>query len=257
MKPNIETTVDAGDSPAPIGELRLALGQDLSALAILHDRELDVDTIALLKAAPDEPLGLQLEMISGRGKEAVTLFAEAVKQLPARPGDELIDELAADYAGIYLTHALRASPCESVWLDEDGLAMQEPMFQIRDWYQRHGLQVRDWRTRSDDHLVLQLQFLAHMISHDVALDEAARFLDEHLLRWIDHFAARVASRCATAFYASLSAVTAAYLDELRDLLSELLDQPRPKAGEIEARMKPVRATALPDPQFVPGASPSW
>ena len=28
---------------------------------------------------------------------------------------------------------------ESAWMDEDGLIMQEPMFQIREWYARYGI----------------------------------------------------------------------------------------------------------------------
>jgi TorA maturation chaperone TorD len=50
------------------------------------------------------------------------------------------------------------------------------------------------------------------------------------LRWIEEFAERVADRCSTRFYAGLALLTAAYLDELRDLLARLLDQPRPAPG---------------------------
>jgi len=55
--------------------------------------------------------------------------------------------------------------------------------------------------------VLQLQFLAHLFSLDdqqETLREAARFLDEHPLRWVEQFARRVAARCQTPFYAGLS-----------------------------------------------------
>lgn len=52
-----------------------------------------------------------------------------------------VDELAADYAAIYLTHALRASPHESVWRDDDHLMLQGPTFAVRAFYRRHGVQV--------------------------------------------------------------------------------------------------------------------
>ena len=77
--------------------------------------------------------------------------------------DQTLDILAAEYADIYLNNSLQAFPCESVWLDQEGLTMQEPMFQVREWYGRFGLQVEDWRKRTDDHLVNQLRFAAHMI----------------------------------------------------------------------------------------------
>jgi len=39
-------------------------------------------------------------------------------------------QLAADFAAIYLNHSIQASPCESVWLDEEGLMRQQPMFKV-------------------------------------------------------------------------------------------------------------------------------
>jgi TorA maturation chaperone TorD len=187
----------------------------------------------------------------------------AVAYLPPADDAAALDALAADYADIYLTYKLRVSPCESVWLDEDGLIMQEPMFQIREWYKKYGLAAQNWRERTDDHLVLQLHFVSHLIGSGAGtaqLAEAARFLDEHLLRWIHPFAERVASRSATPFYAGLAALTAMYVEELRELLAELLGEPRPTAEEIEQRMSPAQAEG----EFqdipivsVPATTPSW
>lgn len=237
--------------------LRAAVGHDLLALAVLHHVELDGETIARLQAQDENSGGFLLMPASERGKEALRLFKEGIRLIDEHPDDAVLDELAADYAAIYLTHAFSASPCESVWIDEEGLAMQEPMFQIREAYERHGLAVSDWRIRSDDHLVPQLQFLSHLFEKKVDLEEVARFLDEHLLRWIDRFAQRVGTRCATPFYAGLAMMTAAYLDELRDLLAEIDGQSRPSKEEIDRRMKPTIEVALPEPKFVPGSAPSW
>lgn len=52
------------------------------------------------------------------------------------------------------------------------------------------------------------------------------------------FASRVAGRCESAFYAGLVLLVAQYLDELRDLLAQIVAEPRPSAEEIEQRMKP-------------------
>jgi TorA maturation chaperone TorD len=134
------------------------------------------------------------------------------------------------------------------------------MFKVRKWYRRYGLAAEDWRLRSDDHLVLELRFLAHLLdgaTPPVDLTEVARFLDEHPLRWIDHFAERVAGRCATRFYAGLALLTAAYLDELRDLLAEVLGTPRPTPEEIEASIAPPQVSLEVDGPFLPGAAPSW
>ena len=249
-----------GSHRDPVQELRSAVGEDLRLLALLHDRELDRELLTALQRECSEGfLGLLLQ--GERGRESIELLLAGLNELPAQPVAATLDRLAAEYADIYLNNGYHASPCESVWLDDDGLIMQEPMFQIRDWYKRHGLAVADWRMRTDDHLVSQLQFVVHLFELDQdsgSLDDAARFLDEHLLRWIEDFAQTVASRCETQLYAGLVLLTAAYLDELRDLLADVLDSPRPTNEEIEERMRPKATVAIAGPApYVPGAEPSW
>ena len=230
---------------------------DLMNLAQLHDRELDRETIASLK---DDrfPQGLAFRLESPHGAEAVDTLAVVIAAMSAN--DAVLDDLAADFASIYLTHAFGASPCESVWLDDDGLAMQQPMFDVREAYARMGLTAPDWRMRPDDHLVFQLQFISFLFEHDgsASLADAARFMDDHLLRWLPNFAARVAQRAETPFYAGLAMLTSVYLEELRELMVQILGEPRPTAEQIEQRNRTVNEVALPTPSaYVPGSAPSW
>ncbi|RMG38915.1 MAG: dehydrogenase [Gammaproteobacteria bacterium] len=259
----------AGTAPAqrpddPLTTMLEVIAGDLSLLAGIQDRELaEADLKALVEIGFPGCLGLSPD--SAPGREAQALLAELMRRIAEAGADSaLIDELAADYADIYLNHSIQASPMESVWLDEDGLVMQEPMFQVREWYQRYGLAAENWRVRPDDHLVLQLQFLAHLAQNAPASEEAgehlsemARFMDEHLLRWIGQFAERVVARCGTPFYAGIAQLTAAYLEQLRDLLVELLGEPRPSAEEIEERMRPRRQVEEVPVKFMPGTAPTW
>jgi len=244
-------------------QLATVIAEDLALLAGVQDRELDLESIELMHEL-GFPRCLHFTPRGELAGEAFTVLEEAMRALRS-PDTEVLDELAADYADIYLNHSIQASPLESVWLDEEGLTMQEPMFQIREWYRRFGMAAENWRVRSDDHLVLQLQFLSRLIggrvngslSRPERLAEAARFIDEHLLRWIEEFARRVAARCGTPLYAGVAMLTAAYLDELRDVLAELLGEPRPTAEEIEERMKPKPEAVEVPLTYMPGAAPSW
>ena len=241
-----------------LDQFRAAAAQDLTYLAALHNAELDDELLGRLRDA-GFPDALGLNLAGDTGRAARDLLARSLAGLAPPMGLEARDELAADYAAIYLTYALHASPCESVWLDQENLAMQAPMFQVRDFYRHHRLAAADWRTRPDDHLVLELHFLACLLrdDHPLALPEAARFLDEHLLRWLPRFAERVAARCATPFYAGAARLTAAYCDELRDLLAELLGDPRPSPEAVEARMQPRPGPNAAPLQNMPGLAPSW
>ena len=255
------------DPEAALTALCSAIAQDLSQLAVLHDRELEAACIVALQQA-DFPAGLGLCLQSDLACEAASVLHTALVDCGQDPGEAALDALAGDYADIYLNHTLQASPFESVWLDEDGLAMQQPMFQVRAWYRRYDIAAENWRRRADDYLGYQLAFLAHLFTSCAkapddesavnVLRDSAAFMDEHLLRWLSGFAKRVAHRCATPFYAGLAMLTAAYAEELRELLVEILGEPRPDAAVIEQRMKPGVSVAveLPAP-FVPGAAPSW
>lgn len=237
-----------------------AVVDDLRGLARLHDREPDRALLSSLRAV-GFPGSLGLRLHSPSGREACQVMAQAIDALPDPLGDDDLDRLAVDFAEIYLNYGLRASPNESVWLDRDGLERQEPMFRVREAYRRHGLAVEDWQKRADDHLVLQLTFVAHLLEQTgerELLRETAAFLDEHLLRWVPQFATRVATRCATQFFAGLALLTSAYLDELRDVVAAVLEEPRPTPDEIEARGHP-EATATPGgpTRYVPGVGPGW
>jgi len=234
------------------------VAEDLQMLSLLHDREPDVDFIHLLQEQrfPD---GLGLRLTSERGREACDVMAEVLRMLPETMDQPALDDLAADYASIYLNHRIQASPEESVWINEENLTHQDSMFQVREWYARYGMEAPDWRSRPDDHLVLELEFIGRLLSQPVdqeQLQEVSRFMDDHLLRWLMDFAERVASRCDTPYFASMAMLTGTYCEELRDLIAEVLGEARPSKQEVEERMQPrVRAENGVPVKFMPGMGP--
>ncbi|HEC07563.1 TorD/DmsD family molecular chaperone [Thiolapillus sp.] len=241
-----------------LGLFRKQTAEDLELLAILHDREPDAQLLQQMKHA-GFPQVLALNLESESGRQALDLMHKAILDLPEAITTQVLDDLAADYASIYLNHNIHASPEESVWLDEDSLICQDSMFQVRSWFEKHNLEIYNWRIRPDDHLVYQLQFIAHLLSENddmETLEEAATFMDEHLLRWLGDFGRRVSQRCDTPYFAGAAALTAAYCEELRDLLAEILQQPRPSKEEIEERMQPAAQTEPVPVKFVPGIGPA-
>lgn len=207
-----------------------ALAEDAAMLAALHDRELDEERFVALRTL-GFPRNLALPLTS----ETVAAFDYALGQWADETAVPLV-VLAADYAGVHLTNACRVSPCESPWVDEDGLVMQEPMFAVRAWYARYGLEVSDWRMRTDDHLAHELDFVAALLGRG-ELVAAARFLDEHLLVWVPEFARAVAQRADTPFYAALAYATAAWLERVRELLAQELATPPQPLTLDEARRR--------------------
>ncbi len=232
-------------------ELCEALAEDIDQLVRLHDRELDAETLAALRQAgfPDN-LALVPE-------EGAALVRESLRGVLNHSSD--FDALAADYAAIYLTGACGASPCESVWLSDEHLHCEAPMFELAGLYAAYGLAVADRRRRYDDHLVCQLLFLRHLLLR-ATVDAAAiaAFLDEHPGLWIGDFAARVAARSGSPFYAGLALLTAGWLHRVRDLVAEPGGVPRPSREAVEARLRVRRSAHVAEVapiRFVPGTGP--
>jgi len=233
----------AGQADPPVTpppQWRKLAAEDLNALAWLHEAERSPSVLAslynngfpaTLSLAPAQHPSLRamdgaLAALAGRGDGSIPVSSA--------------DELAADYASIYLTHGLRAAPFESVWLDEDHLIMQGPTFAVREFYKRHGMQVRDWRQMTDDHITHELQFVALLLERDEQR-EAARFLGQHVMAWLPAFAQRVAQRAATPFYAALALLTLTCCEQCQQWLPRV------------AQIPPVRPAADREPS--PGCGP--
>ncbi len=236
-------------------ELRNALVEDLDQLIRLHDRELDAETLAALRTAAF-PGGLALSAADESGETAYANMAAALRENPT------LDELAADYAAIYLNNRFGASPYESVWLSDEHLACDRSMFELREIYAAAGWRVGDWRRRFDDHLVLQLQYLRRVLaSAAVDPEKLAGFIDEHIGYWLPDWGRRVSSYCGTRFYAALAELTHVWLRRFRELLGEIHDLPLPsreRMGEKINRKLALDKAEIAPVRFMPGVEgPSW
>lgn len=247
-----------------------AWSDDAGTLALLHDRELGPDMLAGLRALAF-PANLGMLPCGEKGRQVFEMMRWAMTSLPDLPDTAFMDNLAADFAAIYLTGALDASPFESFWVSDEHLLCQEAMFEMRALYSAEGLKAPDWRQRPDDHLVFQLQFLAKRLERIAggagtapgAGDEwraLALLLDHHLLRWLPDFARCVSQRCDSAFYAALALLTDVWCQQLRDAIARHLGEQRPTREEIEASCRPATPDEVrPEPvRFMPGiGGPSW
>lgn len=236
------------------GRAALAGAADALALLIrLADREADADLITGLQAA--QAGDMLAEMLpAGLASDAGRALQAALNDLDTAPGT--LDRLAADYADCFLNHGYRLSPHGSVWLTEERLERQQPMFDVRDWYGHYALAAPDWRVRPDDHLVHELQFVHHLLTlstPDAAWD-AAVFLDLHVLNWVPEYGAQMIERCETPYLQAVGALLATMPRALRDLLTDLTGV----AVNIAPRPGDQPLTKAPEQQmYIPGAQPSW
>ncbi len=202
-------------------QFRSVVAEDLLALAALHARPLEPDVImALWRDCYHGLLGLQLH--SAELRQAVNLLCMGLTDIPTCLDKNALDALSTAHRQIYTDDRLGARPFESVWCDSGNSDQQESVGKIAEWQRRFDFTPRESFEHGPDHLVSELQFLAHLASNEsgpAPLAELVHFLDQHLLRWVDRFALRVCECSQARWYQGLAALTAAYLNELRAVIT--------------------------------------
>jgi TorA maturation chaperone TorD len=149
-------------------------------------------------------------------------------QLGRRLSDDEFDPLMADYTRLFVGPGqVLAPPWESVYFNDERLLFQVPTLQVRAWYRRFGLETAGEQTEPDDHIGLELAFLAHLGRLGLQAAEARRaeklpelldaqraFLAGHLLKWAPAWCCAVEAQASTAFYSGLARLTRGVLQEL-------------------------------------------
>lgn len=233
---------------------RMADGLDV--LIRFHDREIDQELLSALQA---DHIASGFKELSRRKEtdQEIVALGKALRDLGQAPDAGEMDDLAAEFADLYLTHGYRVSPSGSVWLTEDKLERQLPMFDVREWYEHYGISVPNWRVRADDHLVHELQFVSFLCRHGdaIAARDAAGFLDLHVLPWIPEFCQRAAQRVQHPVYRALMQLTDAFLEDLRSALETFCGKERKLRVVIN-----LDTQRAPEPEaapYVPGLAESW
>ena len=229
---------------------------DLTLVCRLHDREPDADLLSELSGIdPRQWFSLQ---VAGPDAEAgLSLLGTFFETCIAtqQQGNDPSEELAAEYADLYLTFGKRLAPNESYWLTDDHLERQEPMFAVRRWYAHYGLSARNWRIRADDHLVNEMEFVSLLLrdGRPHAVLDAGKFLDMHLMRWSQDFLGGIVQRTSSQYFAGLALVTEALLQSVRKVLETVTGTPRQEPKPATG----MAAASGPEERYLPGVQPGW
>jgi TorA maturation chaperone TorD len=133
--------------------------------------------------------------------------------------------LLLDYTRLFLgPMQILANPYGSVWLEENRTLMGDTTMAVLALYQEGGFEIDDEFREVPDHIAVELEFLYLLIfqenearsSGDAArltavADLKARFLGQHLGRWIGPFTEAVKGSAESAFYRQLAELTALFV----------------------------------------------
>lgn len=210
--------------------------QVYALLARLFEKEIDEGLFVQLRDGDildchEGSIGEALDMMRGylRGDGACTL--------------DLARDYAKAFCGAGSTKRNSAYPFESVYTSKEGYLMQEARDQALAWYHRFGLGKSDSWNDCEDHVALELEFVAYLAGKCVEALEAAgqdgdaqqggaarvkelldaqrAFVGEHLVNWLPEFDRDVDHKARTDFYRGLARLTSHYAKEDLALLESL------------------------------------
>jgi TorA maturation chaperone TorD len=145
---------------------------------------------------------------------------------------EAFDDLCADYTRLMLGPGkVMAPPWESVYHSAERLIFQEKTLQVRAWYQRFHLEAENLHNEPDDHIGLELAFVAHLARQALIAFEQQKqaafecllaaqrdFLREHLLKWGLQWCTLLQSQANTDFFRGIALLTRGILAELAAMM---------------------------------------
>lgn len=156
---------------------------------------------------------------------APAAMRSGLAELARRPDAGGADALAEQYVALFDRQVV-CPPCEGAYGPPrmSGKAMQ--LADIAGFYAAFGMTAMGHQPDADDHIGAELEFMGalalkeawalaegHADNAEVAQGAQRAFLDEHLGRWADAFAARVLATAPPGLYATAARLLAAWLRE--------------------------------------------
>ena len=194
----------------------------------------------VLKIATDshteEALKLLLQEDEHLFEEAFKVLEQVALALQDKP-EQILDKLNSEYTYLFIgPNALPAPPWESVYLSKEKALFQESTLRVRQAYLKYKFLPANYPREADDHLALELDFMAHLSQiaqehfengqieemKEILADQKA-FLNDHILLWIDDFAKDIQKSKTHYLYPAMAELTRHYLKIDAALIEELLE----------------------------------
>lgn len=210
---------------------------------LMEERALGYRFLArAFRAAPDAALTAAV-LQSAAGSAADGPLAPFFAEADGADQEALRIDLAADYNQLFLgMSAHPVAPYESVYTSEEGLMMQDARDEVLRAYRQWGLRVPDDFDLPEDHIALELEFMACLADRTREALEAGKdaegdsgestssvrelisaqraFLNTHL-SWALSFCDDIEAHARTAFYYGIAGLTRQQLKADEDILKRL------------------------------------
>jgi anaerobic sulfite reductase subunit A len=207
-------------------------------LAKMYEREVTTELLRELSSSssPLIQIGDLGELEKGKLKEGFQTLRGYLQGLAGRNLEEVRLELAAEYADLFLGIAGKPPhPSESVYSSNDHLVMGKARDEVLDFYRKAGLEKVKEFTEPEDHIAIELNFMALLCQRTVDVLEGndkkkaneylriqKDFVEKHLAQWVPQLAKDVLEQAEVDFYKGVAMITDGFIEMEKRTIDELL-----------------------------------
>ena len=155
-----------------------------------------------------------------------------------KPDKELLEDLAVEYARLFLGPGKHISPHESVHHKKEGTQSGqlwgESTAEVKKIVEASGLEYKTEYTGLPDHISVELEFMQHVVMREeqawkdddketalLCQENGKKFVDEHLFRWIPKFCEEVITEADLPFYREMARLTKTFIEFEKQELNKL------------------------------------
>ena len=161
--------------------------------------------------------GADGELIS-EASEILGLANDCGVAAAVKRASEDLEHTAAQYVRLFIgPNELKAKPWESTYLTKSKTLFSRETLEVRNAYRAQGFLPAQYPRVADDHIALECGFMAQLCGRAIealnaggeaqyvdASRAAQAFLQEHLLRWVDDYAADLAAAAPDTLFACVA-----------------------------------------------------
>nr|WP_321514513.1 molecular chaperone TorD family protein [uncultured Pseudodesulfovibrio sp.] len=147
--------------------------------------------------------------------------------------DQGVGLLQDDYNSLFVIPDSAVPVWESVWTTKERLLFGDPTFAVREAYARYGVVAPKLNNEPDDHIGLELDFMARLFALSADAMEAGdavkaaecaedvrTFYQDHFGKWAKDCLSEIASKATTAYYKSMARLCMDTMDSLPGILEQ-------------------------------------
>jgi molybdopterin guanine dinucleotide-containing S/N-oxide reductase-like protein len=234
-----------------------------SLLSKIYEKETTVESLQNLLNDVDSILTAESELLDGafaKVLEHVRSLRMLISDLLKQDSKQIQSSLAKEYAHLFLGFG-KFHPSESSYRSDNGSIMQEFRDDVVETYRKLGVRKVDEYREPEDHIAVELQFMAYLCRRTIeALNDGGRldevkkyleaqrdFINNHLALWAPGLVKDILKSAENGFYKEAAQLTAEFIEAEKMAISKLMNVrniPNPNKSVSEEIPKESLLTSL-------------